>query len=309
MVGWIGIDGAKPVIREGLLLSHRSIRAALAASLSACHPGNSGPVCRLHDSVGATTSAPLIRVRDAGLHAATASSNWSGYGIAGTFSAVTGSWIVPAAAPSTGPTYSSSWIGIDGLANRNLIQAGTESDYVNGHAQYDAWWEVLPGAEKIVATLPVAPGDHLSASIYRTVAKKPTAKKWTVILFDSTSGRSFTYTRSYRGPAASAEWIEERPMVGRSLSALANYWLDDVFVAHRQRNQSTSVRDGGDLHGRRRREPADLGAIGAVRAARRLLGGLRGEHPSSAGRMKGSASGSPAQSRTTLRFDQVRQAT
>ena len=50
-------------------------------------------------------------------------------------------------AGSRGP-YSSSWIGIDGLANRDLIQTGTDSDYVDGSPHYDAWWEILPAAER-----------------------------------------------------------------------------------------------------------------------------------------------------------------
>jgi hypothetical protein len=218
MVGWKHIDEERLVTREGLLLSHRSVRAGLAASLAAVLLAPLGLATVSATTASATTSAPLIRVRDVALRATTASTNWSGYGISGTFSAVTGSWTVPAVTPSAGPTYSSSWIGIDGLANRHLIQAGTESDYVDGHAQYDAWWEVLPDAEKIVTTLPVSPGDHLSASISRT-----TATKWTIVLVDNTSHRSFTYTRTYRGPAASAEWIEERPEIGRSLSTLADY--------------------------------------------------------------------------------------
>lgn len=224
MPWWDGCQSTgRPVTREGHLLSYRSIRAAFAASVSAVVLALLGPAAVSAASTAPIKSDPLIRVRDAALHNATASTNWSGYGIAGAFTAVTGSWVVPAAAASTGPTYSSSWIGVDGLANRNLIQAGTESDFVNGHAQYDAWWEVLPGAERVIATLPVAPGDHLSASISQTVTKKVTAKKWTIVLVDTTSGRSFTYTRGYRGPGASAEWIEERPMVAHSLSALAAY--------------------------------------------------------------------------------------
>jgi len=168
------------------------------------------------------TSAPIIRVRAFVQHAATASTNWSGYGIAGSFTSVSGSWTVPTVAPSTVPTYSSTWIGIDGLANRNLIQTGTESDFVNGHARYDAWWEVLPAAEKVIVSVPVNPGDHVSASIARTTGKNA-GKKWTIVLTDTTSSTSFSFTRSYRGPGSSAEWIQERPQLGRTLSSLASY--------------------------------------------------------------------------------------
>jgi len=165
-----------------------------------------------------TASGPLIRVRSVALHAGTASTNWSGYGIAGSFTAVSGSWNVPAASPAAGATYSSSWIGVDGMANRNLIQTGTESDYVNGVVRYDAWWEVLPAAEQVITSLPVRPGDHMSASIVRG-----TGHKWTIVLADSTSGRSFSYTRTYKGVGASAEWIQERPQIGRTLTLLTAY--------------------------------------------------------------------------------------
>jgi len=218
MVGWIHAGGDQPAAREGLLVSHRSVRIRLAAALAAVILAPLGLLSVSSTVARATTSGPLIRVRAVGLRAATASTNWSGYGLAGYFASVAGSWTVPAASPSVGPTYSSSWVGIDGLANRNLIQAGTESDYVNGYAQYDAWWEILPGAERVVAKLPVSAGDHLSASITHT-----TGKKWTIALVDATSGRSFTYTRSYRGLGASAEWIEERPQIGHTLSVLAAY--------------------------------------------------------------------------------------
>ena len=58
-------------------------------------------------------------------------SNWSGYdltGSEGAFTAVTGCWAVPQVPPSSEDTYSSSWIGIDGVVNEDLIQTGTEQD-------------------------------------------------------------------------------------------------------------------------------------------------------------------------------------
>src|SRR5438067_11137972 len=77
-----------------------------------------------------------------------ASSNWSGYALGGNgFTSVSGSWIVQPVMRSNRATYSSQWVGIDGFNNSNLIQTGTESDFVNGSARYDAWWEILPAAE------------------------------------------------------------------------------------------------------------------------------------------------------------------
>ncbi len=61
--------------------------------------------------------------------------NWSGYdltGSEGAYSAITGCWTVPTVSGAAGdPSYSSTWIGIDGglLGDDNLIQTGTEQDW------------------------------------------------------------------------------------------------------------------------------------------------------------------------------------
>lgn len=164
-------------------------------------------------AVTGAASAPLLRATG------NQSVNWSGYAEPGAFTSIGGSWNVPAVAATAGvTTYASTWIGIDGLANRNLIQVGTEADVIGGVPRYDAWWEILPAAERAIRKLPVQPGDHMTATVSRTA---PT--RWTVTLTDATSGASFTVTRHYKGPGASAEWIQERPRVGSSLATLSPY--------------------------------------------------------------------------------------
>ncbi len=149
------------------------------------------------------------------------SSNWSGYALSGSgFNSVTGSWTVQAVAASSRSTYSSQWIGIDGFNNSNLIQTGTESDYVNGAARYGAWWEILPAAETVISGLPVHPGDHMSASVSNS-----SGTAWTIRISDDTTGQSFSTTQTYTGPRTSAEWIEEAPTVGGRVATLANYGL------------------------------------------------------------------------------------
>jgi Peptidase A4 family len=146
-----------------------------------------------------------------------ASSNWSGYAMTGgPFTRVTGSWVVPAVAKTKRATYSSTWAGIDGFKNSDLIQAGTEQDYYSGSAHYFAWWEILPAAETRVS-LSVNAGDHVSVSIARG-----STGTWTITLTDARSG-SFTTTQSYAGPGASAEWIQEAPTVNGRLATLAKY--------------------------------------------------------------------------------------
>ena len=171
-------------------------------------------------AVAAVASVPPAAVASVPLIRATGqrSMNWSGYAVPGVFTEAGGSWVVPKVAPSATTTYSSTWIGVDGLANQNLIQTGTESDVINGIVHYDAWWEVLPAAEQVISKITVSPGDHMTASVVHVKGRK-----WTVSLTDVTSGASFTLTRGYRGTGMSAEWIEERPQVGRSLATLSSY--------------------------------------------------------------------------------------
>ena len=109
--------GAGALGLSGLLSVFAGAPASLAASL--------GPVAGRH----------------AAIHAGWTSSNWSGYAETSfaPYSSITGDWTVPAV---TGPngSYSATWIGIDGFTNSSLIQTGTEQNYLNGSAQYSAWW-------------------------------------------------------------------------------------------------------------------------------------------------------------------------
>lgn len=147
------------------------------------------------------------------------SSNWSGYAVTGSgFSRVTGSWIVPTVTATKRATYSSSWIGIDGFNNSSLIQTGTEQDWFNGSAHYNAWWEILPAAETPITTITVSPGDHFSASV-----TSGGGGTWTISITDTTSGQSFSTVQSYGGPGTSAEWIQEAPTVGGRIAPLAHY--------------------------------------------------------------------------------------
>ncbi|MCL6564319.1 MAG: hypothetical protein K6U87_15055 [Firmicutes bacterium] len=157
-----------------------------------------------------------------------ASSNWSGYALAssqpGTYTAISGSWVVPKVAPSKKPTYSAAWVGIDGFNNSDLIQTGTEQDFVNGSAQYYAWWEVLPAPETVITTtsngapFKVQPGDRMTASL-----QENSNGTWTITLSDTTQQESYSTTVNYSGPLTSAEWILEAPTVGGRIATLANY--------------------------------------------------------------------------------------
>jgi peptidase A4-like protein len=169
----------------------------------------------------AIANAPRVAAAPPGSGSASsagwASSNWSGYAVTGSgFTSVSGSWAVPAVSPTKGNTYSSSWVGIDGFNNSNLIQTGTEQDYVNGAPRYSAWWEILPAPETVIPSLTVKPGDHIAATI-------TSGPQWTITITDTTTGASFTTQQAYSGAATSAEWIEEAPQVGGRVATLAHY--------------------------------------------------------------------------------------
>jgi Peptidase A4 family len=200
----------------------RTTARRLAASLlAAALVGSIGANACL--AAGVVAHRPRLAaapVRSAGW----ASSNWSGYAITGTFTAVTAQWKVPSVARSKGSTYSSAWVGIDGFNNSNLIQTGTESDYYSGAAHYYAWWEILPAAETRITSMTVRPGDTMTASI-----TKGSGSSWTITIRDTNSGGSFTTVQTYSGAGTSAEWIEEAPSIGGHVATLATYSSPDTF--------------------------------------------------------------------------------
>jgi hypothetical protein len=157
---------------------------------------------------------------------ANSSSNWFGYN-QGTleqngkmFNSITGDWTVPTATQHTAgqDESSSDWIGIGGgcidagctATDSTLIQTGTEQDVSSGTASYSAWWELVPAPSVTISGMTVAPGDHMHASISEVVAG---SNVWTITLQDVTRGESFSQTVPYSSTHATAEWIEETPLV------------------------------------------------------------------------------------------------
>jgi hypothetical protein len=125
--------------------------------------------------------------------------------------------------------YSSSWIGIGGgcvdsgcaVTDSTLVQAGTEQDVAaNGAASYSSWWEIVP-APSVTTTLAVHPGDTVSANL-----NEATPGVWSITLKDVTTGQSFNTTVPYASTGATAEWIEETPVIidssGAGISAMPN---------------------------------------------------------------------------------------
>ena len=149
------------------------------------------------------------------------STNWSGYAVSSapnSVTAVSGSWTVPTV-KGTGSAYSSAWVGIDGYTSSTVEQTGTESDLVNGVAQYSAWFEMYPNAE-VTIPLAIHPGDKMSASV--TYANDA----FTLTIQDlSDSGTKALTVNAFAASAqrSSAEWIAESPSSNIGVLPLANF--------------------------------------------------------------------------------------
>jgi hypothetical protein len=154
--------------------------------------------------------------------------NWSGYAQSGgPFLEVSGEWTVPTVA-SGGSGHSSTWAGIDGFGNDNLIQTGTEQDYdLFGTPEYYAWWQMLPHAE-VTIPHPVSAGDHMIAFIHLIGNSAPgSPMQWRISLINQTKNWNFSQVVTYSGDLKSVEWIEERDtecgVFSCSYGSLADY--------------------------------------------------------------------------------------
>jgi hypothetical protein len=154
------------------------------------------------------------------------SQNWFGYQ-QGTleqgsklFNSITGDWTVPTASQHTAgdSEFSSDWIGIGGgcidancaVGDETLIQTGTEQDVSGGSGSYSAWWELIPAPSVTISNFTVAPGDHMHASIAEVVSD---SNVWNITLQDVTRGETFSTTVPYTSTHATAEWIQETPLI------------------------------------------------------------------------------------------------
>ena len=108
---------------------------------------------------------------------------------------------------------SATWIGIDGVTNRSLIQTGTAQDSSSTGASYFAWAEVLPYAP--VELGPVSPGDEMRASIV-----DDSSGTWTITIADETTATRRQAARSAttgpEPPPSGSKRLRPRPVRARS---------------------------------------------------------------------------------------------
>ena len=155
--------------------------------------------------------------------------NWSGYVLSKFmtgehYTAAQATWIVPQVFFDGIQSASSSWVGIGGFCkskkcgrhqeDNSLIQLGTEQDSLSdADSQYYAWYEVLPGAEIVINSLPVNPGDVITASL-SCAAKCNTKTLWTLSMTNETTGDTWSLPVKYKSSRLSVDIIEEAPFSG-----------------------------------------------------------------------------------------------
>ncbi len=159
------------------------------------------------------------------------SNNWAGYVAfapkgatqTGAVSAVHGSWVVPniIKPTSSGSTYCSCWVGIDGYGSPSVEQIGTAHEWHNNKQSHYAWFEMYPAAAYEIVGFPVNPGDVIEAdvvyqgnNVFVLTIKNVTRKVTTSI--------PTQYTTVPGTQRASAEWIAEAPYLNGVLP-LANF--------------------------------------------------------------------------------------
>jgi hypothetical protein len=175
------------------------------------------------------------------------SSNWSGYeaqAAKGSYNSVQGEWNVPTIVFGENgyQTWSSFWVGLDGDGTTDLIQAGTNQNYLEvgsfTAASYYAWTELVPNqaTEQEVTGFTVNPGDDIFVQVMAPAGDEPCDFLW-----NKTQAKSVavcTPLGSTQFGGSEAEWIMERPCLGQcnsstpQLSELSAYVLGVMTNAY-----------------------------------------------------------------------------
>jgi hypothetical protein len=175
-----------------------------------------------------TTTTTPARIQDT-------SSNWSGYvATGGTYTSVTGTWIVPTVS-ATSSGADATWVGIGGVTGTDLIQAGTQATVTgSGAVTYSAWTEILPDYAR-PTPLEVNPGDSITVTI-----TEQTSGVWLIIMVNNTTRDSYEKTLRYDSSRSSAEWIQEAPSTDRGIIPLSDFGTVRFLAG-------SAVRDGVSL--------------------------------------------------------------
>jgi hypothetical protein len=159
-----------------------------------------------------------------------ASPNWSGYiEGGGPFTGASATFNIPNLAAARTTTATAEWVGIDGASGSDpsLIQAGVGETYspATNRVHLYAWWEILPAPETPIY-LNVRVGDRVKITI-----GKLAGGRWQIVVRDVSTGRQFSTTQAYTGPARTVEWIVEAPtsLVEQRIKTLGEYTPNVTF--------------------------------------------------------------------------------
>jgi hypothetical protein len=178
------------------------------------------------------------------------STNWSGYAITGgkTLTKVEGAWIVPSVNNQfgiSGNGYMSEWVGIDGDCScDDLIQDGTEQEWVGGTPGYYAWIEFIPEAELEVSSFPVSPGDVMEMYAWETKVGSVVKGNYYLANFNTKKAVSTTLTipAGTKFSGKSAELIVEKTQVnGSTNNPLPFYAYTWMGFAYAFRGSTTAI--------------------------------------------------------------------
>jgi peptidase A4-like protein len=178
------------------------------------------------------------------------STNWSGFAITGgsTLTKVEGEWIVPSVNNQfgiSGNGYMSEWVGIDGDCScDDLIQDGTEQDWVGGKPGYYAWIEFIPEAELEISSFPVSPGDVMEMYAWETKSGGVVKGNYFLANFNTklNGSTSLTIPPGTKFSGKSAELIVEKTQVNGSTANPLPFYADTwMGFAYAFRNSNTAI--------------------------------------------------------------------
>lgn len=145
-------------------------------------------------------------------------------------------------APQSGcsPGYLVSWVGIGGWNSGNLIQDGTE---IEQGATYIPWYEWLGAAGTINITRMPDVTIHAGDQVFMYVTYEASNHLVDFYISDS-DGTGHSYQTSLGTgdfDGSTAEWIDERPLIGSSFPNLAHYGSDPWTGAEVENNAGDYV--------------------------------------------------------------------
>ncbi len=158
---------------------------------------------------------PVEVVRSLGTPAADKSTDWAGYGVSSTstpFTCVEATWTQPSVVcRGTSLAAVAFWVGIGGVGQAGLVQAGTQTVCNHGVPTVGAWTQSLPKETYATAAdLAVAVGDRVHTQVLAIGGST-----YSMTIENLTTGARIAVVSTNRTvDPTTAEWITEAPTVG-----------------------------------------------------------------------------------------------